>query len=76
MVVGLSGYTSGIGFAAAARRATAPPPPPRPEPGKKELIEALNRANTESVLFGANLGDVALAHRGTLNVNFTADLRK
>ena len=39
-------------------------------------MEALNRADTESVLFGANLGDVSYAHRGTLNVNFTADLRK
>ena len=77
-VLGVSGNPAGRGYAAAARRlnAQAPPTAPRPEPGKRELQEALSKAETESVLFGANLGDVAYAHRGTLNINFTSDLRK
>ena len=73
-VVGISGNTAGRGFAAAARRLNAPTAPPRPTPGKKKLIEALNKSIT--VLFGTNLGNMDVAHRGTLNVNFTADLRK
>lgn len=73
-VVGVSGNPAGRGFAAAARRLATQAPQP-PEPGKKELLDALKKAETESVLFGANLGNAASAHRGTLNANFTADLR-
>jgi len=77
-VTGVSGGPSGRGYAAAARRlinppGTAPKPPP---PGKKELLEALERSEKEAVLFGANLGSVPLANRGTLNINLTTDLQK
>jgi hypothetical protein len=75
-VVG-GGATTSRGFAKAARNLANPPPTaPRFVPGKKELVEALKRADTESVLFGANLGATGVAHRGTLNASFTADLKR
>ena len=76
VVVG-NGATTSRSFANAARRLANPPPVSlKPIPGKKELGEALKRAENESVLFGANLGSVEIAHRGTLNAAFTADLRR
>ena len=77
-VVGVAGNPTGRGFASAARRLANPPPPqPKPPtPGKRELIEALEKAEKEAVLFGANLGAAAMAHRGTLNANLTADLQR
>ena len=77
-VVGVAGNTTGRGFASAARRLANPPPPqPKPPtPGKRELIEALEKSDKEAVLFGANLGVAAMAHRGTLNANLTADLQR
>jgi len=75
-VVG-SGATTSRGFASAARRLANPPPSvPVPAPGRRELVEALKRSETESVLFGANLGSSAVAHRASLNASFTADLRR
>jgi hypothetical protein len=78
VVTGVSGGPSGRGYAAAARRllnplGTAPKPP---TPGKKELLDALEKSEKEAVLFGANLGSVPLANRGTLNINLTTDLQK
>ena len=76
VVVG-NGATTSRSFANAARRLANPIPVPlKPVPGKKELVEALKRAENESVLFGANLGNMEIAHRGTLNAAFTADLRR
>jgi len=77
-VIGVSGQPSGRGYASAARRLANPPaaPPPPPKPGKRELIDALERADKESVMFGANLGAAGLAHRGSLNANLTADLQR
>jgi hypothetical protein len=76
VVVG-SGATTSRSFANAARKLANPiPVPQKPVPGKKELVESLKRAENESVLFGANLGNVEVAHRGTLNAAFTADLRR
>jgi len=71
------GSATGRGFANAARR-LANPPPQRPHvvAGRKELVEALKRSETESVLFGADLGASGLAHRGSLNAGFTADLKR
>jgi len=77
-VTGVSGTQSGRGFASAARRLLNPPPtvPKPPVPGKRELLDALDRADKEAVMFGANLGEVGIAHRGTLNANLTADLQR
>jgi len=77
-VAGVSGTQTGRGFAQAARRLANPPPsaPKPPPPGKRELVEALDRSDKEAVLFGANLGEVGMAHRGTLNANLTADLQR
>ena len=75
-VVG-GGAATSRGFASAARRLANPAPQlPKFVEGRRELVEALNRSETESVLFGANLGDSGVAHRGTLNAGFTADLRR
>ena len=78
LVTGVGGGQSGRNYAAAARRMTNPPPPaPKPlQPGKKELIEALEKSEKESVLFGANLGASVIAHRGTLNNNLTTDFHR
>ena len=77
-VVGVSGSATGRGFASAARRLANPPPsaPKPPTPGKRELIEALDRSDKEAILFGADLGVAGIAHRGTLNANLTADLQR
>jgi len=70
------GATTSRSFAQAARRMANPTAQqPKIAAGQKELVEALKRSDTESVLFGANLGGAETAHRGTLNANFTADLR-
>jgi len=75
-VVGCGAATTSRTFAQAARRvAGQASQPPRPPAGQKELIDALKKSETESILFGANLGVSEMAHRGTLNANFTADLR-
>ena len=75
-VVG-GGSVAGRGFASAARRLANPTPRRDPHDiHRKELVEALKRSDTESVLFGADLGGSVVAHRGTLNAGFTADLRK
>jgi len=75
-VVGV-GATTSRGFANAARRLANPAPGPPPfVPGRRELVDALKRSETEAVLFGADLGDSAMAHRGSLNAAFTADLRR
>jgi len=72
-----SGATTSRSFANAARRLANPVHvPPKIVPGKKELADALKRSETESVIFGSNLGNVEVAHRGTLNAAFTADLRR
>jgi len=73
----VGGNTNSRGFVNAARKLANPPPVlPKTVPGKKELVEALKRSETESVLFGADLGTAGIAHRGTLNANFTAGLRR
>jgi hypothetical protein len=61
---------------ATARRQTVPPAaaPKPPPPGRAELVEALERADKESVVFGANLGSLPLANRSELSTNFSVDL--
>ena len=78
-VVAAPGAVTGRRFASAARGLAGPPPaagPPPPVPGRKELIDALEKSDKESVVFGVNLGAAGMAHRGTLNANFTADLQR
>ena len=77
-VVGVGGAPTSRRFAAAARGlanpvASVPPPPP---PGRRELVDALKKSEKEAVVFGVNLGAVGMAHRGTLNANFTTDLQR
>jgi hypothetical protein len=43
-------------------------------PGRNELIDALNKSELESVIFGANLGSKPILNRTILNNNFSADL--
>ena len=70
------GATTSRNFAQAARRMANPAAQQQKNlAGQKELVDALNRADTESIIFGANLGGAETAHRGTLNANFTADLK-
>ncbi len=45
-----------------------------PLPGRNELIDALNKSELESVIFGANLGSKPISNRTILNNNFSADL--
>jgi len=77
-VVGVGGAPTSRRFASAARGLAnpGPPVPPPPPPGRRELVEALNRSEKEAVVFGVNLGAAAVAHRGTLNANFTTDLQR
>ena len=44
--------------------------------GRRELVDALNKSEKELVVFGVNLGAAGMAHRGTLNSNFTTDLQR
>ena len=57
-----------------ARQAAAPAPPPKPT-GERELREAMERADTESVLYDANLGAAATFNRAKLNANLSAGLK-
>ena len=71
------GTATSRGFANAARRLANPSTvPPASAPGRRELVDALKRSETEAVLFSADLGESAMAHRGSLNAAFTADLRR
>ena len=67
---------AGRGFAATAKRQINPPTaaPKPPAPGTKELMDALDAAEKESVVFGANLGALPVANRAVLNTNFSVDL--
>ncbi len=66
----------GRGHVASARRQINPPPaaPKPPVPSTRELMEALESADKESVVFGANLGSLPLANRTALNTNFSVEL--
>jgi hypothetical protein len=69
--------SAGRGYAATARRQLSPPTTPKPPvPGKRELVEALEKSEKESVLFGADLGPLAISNRSALNANFSAALKR
>jgi hypothetical protein len=52
-----------------------PPPPPKPIPGLKELKECLEKSDTESILFDANLGHYSVGNRANLCAAFSAGIR-
>ena len=57
-----------------AHQVTAPALPPKPT-GERELREAMERADTESVLYDANLGAAATFNRSKLNANLSVGLK-
>jgi hypothetical protein len=73
-----SGSTHGQGSGSGLKdRGTAPVPPPKtPAPGRKELRDALEKADTESILFDADLGKYSSGNRNGLANNFSDGLRK
>jgi hypothetical protein len=70
-----SGHFAGAGAGAGAGKAPATAPKPTPAPGLKELKEGLEKADKESILFDANLGNVTLANRQALATAFSVGLR-
>ncbi len=71
------GGPAGRGYAATARRQLTPPTTPKPPvPGRRELVEALEKSEKESVLFNADLGPLAVSNRTVLNANFSSALKK
>ena len=52
----------------------APAPPPKPT-GERELREAMERADTESVLYDAHLGYASTFNRNRLSANLSAGLK-
>ena len=58
----------------AAAAAVATPPPAEPAE-TRELREALERADKTSIIFGANLGEAAIANRGALAHNLNVGIR-
>jgi hypothetical protein len=55
---------AGRGYAATAQRLLTPPTSPKPPvPGRRELVEALEKTDKESVLFNADLGPLAISNR-------------
>ena len=57
-----------------AVRPAAPAPPPKPT-GERELREAMERADTESVLYDAHLGNAVTFNRSRLSANLSAGLK-
>ena len=51
------------------------PPPPAEPAETRELREALERADKTSIIFGANLGEAAIANRGALAHNLNVGIR-
>jgi hypothetical protein len=52
-----------------------PAPPPKVSPGIRELKACLEKADTESILFDANLGAYSMGNRNGLNVAFSNGIR-
>jgi hypothetical protein len=66
---------TGPGAITGPRGASPPIPPPKPVPGLKELKESLEKSDTESILFDANLGTVSIGNRANLCAAFSAGIR-
>jgi hypothetical protein len=72
-----SGNNSGSGSSQDINKMMAPQPPPKtPAPGRKELRDALERADNESILFDVDLGKYPSRNRTGLVNNFSEGLRK
>jgi hypothetical protein len=71
-----SGTTNGSGSGPNGRNSAPAPPPKTPAPGRKELRDALEKADTESILFDADLGKYPSGNRAGLANNFSEGLRK
>ncbi len=73
----LGGGGAGRGFATTARRQLNPPTSPKPPtPGRRELVDALEKSEKESVLFNADLGKLEISNRSVLNANLSSALKK
>jgi hypothetical protein len=73
-IVPLSGSVSSPGEMG-GHKAAAPPAPPKPVPGLRELRESLEKSDTESVLFEANLGQFSIGNRSNLCSAFSNGIR-
>ena len=62
------------GAGQSARMATAPAPPPKPTV-ERELREAMERSDKESVLYDANLGQAATFNRARLSAQLSSGLK-
>jgi hypothetical protein len=72
-----SGNNNGSGSYSDTGKGLAPPPPPKtPAPGRKELRDALEKADHESVLFDADLGKYPSGNRPGLANLLSEGLRK
>jgi hypothetical protein len=73
----LSAASAGKGGRGGTVGSGPPVPPSKPVvlPGIKELRLAMEKADTESVIFDANLGPVTMANRGSLAAAFSAGIR-
>jgi hypothetical protein len=79
---GVTSIVPGIGTGAGTGTGTGlggknlpPLPPPKQASGIRELVESLEKADTESVLFDANLGNVSIGNRNNLAAAFSNGLR-
>jgi hypothetical protein len=70
------GQTATAAAVGVATPKLGPPPPPKTSAGFRELQESLAKADTESILFDANLGNFALGNRNGLNSAFSAGIRQ
>jgi hypothetical protein len=78
MIPLLGGPGSGASGSGSSLQGTArmgPVPPPKTAAGIKELKASLEKADTESILFDANLGNYSMGNRNGLNTNFSIGIR-
>jgi hypothetical protein len=73
LLAGLGSGASLQGLVPTAR--SGPVPPPKTAAGIKELKASLEKADTESILFDANLGNFSMGNRNGLNTNFSIGIR-
>jgi hypothetical protein len=75
-LVPLSGGPPRDAEGAGAFKRAGPPPPPKVATGFRELKESLEKADCESILFDADLGNVTMGNRHGLNAAFSNGIRK
>jgi hypothetical protein len=67
--------STGTATAETHAKKIGPAPPPKTAAGFRELMECLEKADTESILFDANLGNVSMGNRNGLNTAFSNGIR-